>query len=120
MNSESISELRRMMENNNVILEKVVQQTTRIRSQKAASTGPASIFEVSFDTQSRFFGDAGSTIAPTEFTFEQHLLNSRAYRRILAVPRKTSKDGESLQGSKTLGLTSLDPHQIPGTAFPCI
>ena len=103
-----------MMENNTVVLEQVVQRTTRIRSQKASSTGPASIYEVSFDTQSKYFGDAGSTIAPTEFGFDDALVNSRAYRRALAVAMGRSKEDDSQQPSGMNEASSAEASQTIG------
>ena len=84
MNSDTITELKQIMDQNTTILAEVAQHTSRIStSAKKASHAPRSIYDMSFKTLS-ISEDNASLYSSKLFTFDEEVVNSTAYRHVLA------------------------------------
>ena len=88
-----------MMNNNSTVLSKIVEQTCRFRTSKG-SNAPQSIFDMSFITKSIQTGDQSSIMSSTDFSFDDEIVNSQAYRRALAKAYEQSQDED--RKSKTV------------------
>ncbi|KAI0151621.1 hypothetical protein GGR57DRAFT_503888 [Xylariaceae sp. FL1272] len=94
--TDSIAELKNIMDNNTTVLAQVVQKTRHLRTSRE-SRAPESIFDMSFSTQSIKLADNASVMSTTFFTFDDELVNAPAYRRTLARAYGAIKEDESKQ-----------------------
>ena len=78
--SESLFDIRRLLDNNTAVLEQVAKRTKALRTSHPTVKAPESIYEASYDTQS-IYGNAASTLGASEFEFDDLIVNSRVYRR---------------------------------------
>jgi hypothetical protein len=93
-----MAELKQIMDNNTTVLSQVVQRTSHFRAARA-SRAPQSIFDMTFATQSIHYGDAGSVVSSTLFSFDDEIVNSQAYRRALAKAYANSSAGDQTQSA---------------------
>jgi hypothetical protein len=93
-----MAELKRTMENNTTVLSQMVQRTAIFRA-KQMSQAPASIFDLSFATHPVGNGDGSSIFSSTFFTFDDEIVNSLAYRRVMAKAHARSNHEESSQSA---------------------
>jgi hypothetical protein len=102
-----MAELKQIMDNNTTVLSQVVQRTSHFRAGRA-SRAPQSIFDMSFATQSIHYGDGGSVISSTLFSFDDEIVNSQAYRRALAKAYANSNDeGQTQSAGSNHGADSV-------------
>ncbi|KAL8785349.1 MAG: hypothetical protein Q9213_003414 [Squamulea squamosa] len=92
LGSETMAQLKQIMNNNTTVLELVVQRTSQFRVRRP-SRAPQSIFDVSFTTQSLHYGEEESVISSTFFRFDDEVVNSQAYRRVFI--KASSKNQEN-------------------------
>ena len=109
ISSDTMAELKQMMDNNTVVLSQIVQRTSRFRTTRA-SRAPQSIFEMSFSTQSIRVRDGDSVISSTLFSFDDEIVNSQAYRQALAKASASSRDENRQSADRSSGADSA-PHQ---------
>ncbi|KAH7087829.1 hypothetical protein FB567DRAFT_355180 [Paraphoma chrysanthemicola] len=86
---ESIADIRKLIEENSATLDKVVKRSKTLRQSHPRVTVPESLFnhEVAVEDAA----EAESIIKSTEFTFDDEVINSRAYRRAMALYTSTSE-----------------------------
>lgn len=122
--SDTMAELKQMMENNTTVLSQVVQRTSQFRNTRK-SRAPESIFDLSSKNSFRL-GDGDSVFSTTFFLFDNELLNSTAYRRVLAKVEGERNDGEQLPSTTNEDGTTQAKEQMlsteqslfkPGTSF---
>ncbi|KAL4953868.1 Dbl homology domain-containing protein [Aspergillus filifer] len=80
--SDTVSELRQTIDQNTAILSEVAQHTSRITANRA-SRAPKSVFDMSFETRS-ISGESDSVYSSKLFAFDDQVVNSTAYRQVLA------------------------------------
>ena len=90
---DSLYEVRQLVQHNNTILKDVATRASALRASYPKVIAPESIFEVTADTES-IFGAATSTIGAQEFDFDDVVINSQAYRRVLAAARRNMAQQE--------------------------
>ncbi|KAL8915652.1 MAG: hypothetical protein Q9172_006794 [Xanthocarpia lactea] len=90
LGSETMAQLKQIMNNNTTVLEKLVQQNSHCRVTRPLRT-PQSIFDLSFTTQTIPYDNEESMISSTLFTFDDEVVNSQAYRRALTKASTHSK-----------------------------
>lgn len=84
MSSGTMTELKQVMDQNTAILNEVAQHTSRISSSaNKTSRAPKSIYDVSFKTFS-VSEDEASLYSSKLFAFDDEVVNSTAYRQVLA------------------------------------
>lgn len=84
MSSGTMTELKQVMDQNTAILNEVAQHTSRISSSaNKTSRAPKSIYDVSFKTFS-ISEDEASLYNSKLFAFDDEVVNSTAYRQVLA------------------------------------
>ncbi|CAI7611169.1 unnamed protein product [Penicillium pancosmium] len=94
----TITELKKLMDQNTAILNEVAQHTSRISaSANKYSRAPRSIYDMSFKTLS-ISEDETSLYSSRLFTFDDEVVNSTAYRQVLAkayAREKSTSPGKS-------------------------
>jgi hypothetical protein len=80
---ESIADIRKLVEENSVTLDQVVKRSRTLRQTHPRVRVPDSLFN--HEKQSEDGVDADSIIKSAEFTFDDEVINSRAYRRAMAL-----------------------------------
>ena len=98
------------MDNNTTILSQLVQRTTHFRAARA-TRAQKSIFNMSFTTQSIHYGDAGSVISSTLFSFDDESVNSQAYGKALARAYVNSNNAE-MQSSSSKAIADPAADQV--------
>lgn len=102
------------MDQNTAILNEVAQHTSRISaSANKASRAPRSIYDMSFKTLS-ISEDEASLYSSRLFTFDDEVVNSTAYRQVLAkayarersMDPGNSNDATDVQGEEEVSLNT--------------
>ena len=83
----SISDIRLLLQKNNLVLEQVAQRTMSLRKSFPRVKAPPSIFDGSIGDEKSIYSFAESTATSTDFAFDDVVVNSHAYRRALAASR---------------------------------
>ncbi|KAL8770328.1 MAG: hypothetical protein Q9209_003964 [Squamulea sp. 1 TL-2023] len=99
LGSETVVQLKKIMNNNTTVLEQVVQRTSQFRVRRP-SRAPKSIFDVSFTTQSLHYGEEDSVISSTFFHFDDEVVNSQAYRRAFVKASAKSPENDATQHAR--------------------
>ncbi|CAI7677272.1 unnamed protein product [Penicillium pancosmium] len=117
----TITELKQLMDQNTAILNEVAQHTSRISaSANKASRAPRSIYDMSFKTLS-ISEDEPSLYSSRLFTFDDEVVNSIAYRQVLAkayargrsTDPENSNDAADVQGEEDVS-GDADTHDTSG------
>ncbi|KAF2119043.1 hypothetical protein BDV96DRAFT_568953 [Lophiotrema nucula] len=82
----SIHEIRTLIQNNTAVLQGVAQRTSKFRQANPRIKAPRSVFEVTIDDAASLYS-VDSVATSTNFFFDDQVVNSAAYRRILAQSR---------------------------------
>jgi hypothetical protein len=85
---ESIADIRKLVEQNSVTLDQVVKRSRTLRQSHPRVLVPESLFNQSLSNQRTNIEDAAdaeSIAKSVEFTFDDEVINSRAYRRAMAL-----------------------------------
>jgi hypothetical protein len=85
---ESIADIRKLVEQNSVTLDQVVKRSRTLRQSHPRVLVPESLFNQSLSNQranTKDAADAESIAKSVEFTFDDEVINSRAYRRAMAL-----------------------------------
>lgn len=115
-----MAELRQMMDKNTTVLAQVAQHTSRFCLTKAPRA-PQSIFEMSFATQSIYYGDSGSVLSSTLFSFDDEIVNSQAYRRALTKVYASNREEKHMQNeiaNQSGTVTNQTPNQAENLSSP--
>ncbi|CAO2649516.1 Nn.00g069010.m01.CDS01 [Neocucurbitaria sp. VM-36] len=80
---ESIGDIRRLVENNSVTLDQVVKRSRTLRQAHPRVKVPDSLF--SYEGRTRDSMDAESIIKSAGFAFDDEVINSKAYRKAMAL-----------------------------------
>ncbi|KAH7074864.1 hypothetical protein BKA63DRAFT_323770 [Paraphoma chrysanthemicola] len=80
---ESIADIRKLIEDNSATLDKVVKRSKTLRQSHPHITVPESLFNHEDAVEDA--AEAESIIKSTEFTFDDEVISSRAYRRAMAL-----------------------------------
>jgi hypothetical protein len=83
-----MSDIRGLLQKNSGALQMVRQESHRLRSTHPKVNAPESIFESPFDD----LASLDTTLTPTAFTFDDDVINSKAYRMALTKPTSQRKD----------------------------
>lgn len=86
---ESIADIRKLVEDNSVTLGQVVKRSRALRQSHPRLKVPESVF--SKDIQTEDVTEADSIIQSTEFAFDDEVVNSRAYRKAMALYTSQNK-----------------------------
>ncbi|KAL6708142.1 hypothetical protein ACN47E_003326 [Coniothyrium glycines] len=89
---ESISDIRQLVQANSATLDQVVRRSRTLRQSHPRIKVPESIFQNQGNTADT--ADAESMLKSTEFTFDDEVLNSKAYRRAMAMYTASSKNNQ--------------------------
>ncbi|TKA73408.1 hypothetical protein B0A55_04271 [Friedmanniomyces simplex] len=81
---ESLGEMRRLLQSQQAQLDQINDNTASLRKQYPQSTVPDSIFDNSRSADS-IFGAADSVLGAEDFAFDDAIVNSKAYRRAMAL-----------------------------------
>ncbi|KAK4889790.1 hypothetical protein LTR27_011407 [Elasticomyces elasticus] len=81
---ESMSEVRRLLWTQQAHLKRISDQTAGLRKQYPHSTVPGSVFDTQRSAGS-IFGGADSVLGAEDFAFDDDIINSKAYRRAMAL-----------------------------------
>jgi hypothetical protein len=88
---ESISDIKKLVEDNSITLDQVVKRSRTLRQTHPRLKVPESLFDrQSLDGKEE---DADSIAKATEFTFDDEVVNSKAYRRAMAMALSTPHNG---------------------------
>ncbi|KAE8842185.1 hypothetical protein HRS9139_01482 [Pyrenophora teres f. teres] len=96
---ESIGDIKKLVEENSIILDEVVKQSRSLQQSHPKLKVPESLFD-----QSTLLGekvDTESILKATEFTFDDEVVNSKAYRRAMAMALSSHADVKVLHVSET-------------------
>jgi hypothetical protein len=88
---ESIADIRKLVEENSVTLDQVVKRSRTLRQSHPRVCVPDSLFNHARESEDA--ADAESIAKSTEFTFDDEVINSKAYRRAMAL--YTTSSGEA-------------------------
>ncbi|KAH7386788.1 hypothetical protein DE146DRAFT_621234 [Phaeosphaeria sp. MPI-PUGE-AT-0046c] len=88
---ESIADIKKLVENNSVTLDQVVKRSRTLRQSHPRIQVPDSLFDHSRKSEE---ADAESIVKATEFAFDDEVINSRAYRRAMAIYTSREKAEE--------------------------
>jgi hypothetical protein len=80
---ESIADIRKLVEENSASLNQVIKRSKTLRQSHPCVRVPESLFNK--ENQLEDAADAESIIKSTEFTFDDEVITSRAYRRAMAL-----------------------------------
>jgi hypothetical protein len=83
---QSIEEVYQQVKDNTPMLEEQASRAESLRQANPTTSVPGSVLGVRRGPES-IFGDAASSIAATEFEFDDLLVNSKAYRRAMQLAR---------------------------------
>jgi hypothetical protein len=87
---ESIADIKKLVEDNSVTLDQVVKRSRTLRQSHPRLKVPESLF--SRQSLGGKEADAESIAKATEFTFDDEVVNSKAYRRAMAMALSTSRN----------------------------
>ncbi|KAF2184658.1 hypothetical protein K469DRAFT_739282 [Zopfia rhizophila CBS 207.26] len=105
---ESIAEIRKLVQNNSVTLEKVATRSKSLRLSHPSVRVPNSIFDK--DSNPKNLSDAQSILSQAEFTFDDEVVNSRAYRRAMALATTRAEGKEPVVEVIDGGLINLNSY----------
>lgn len=91
---ESISDIRQLVEDNTVALDQMVKRSRTLRQTHPRVRVPDSIF--SRQSQTEDAADADSITKSAEFAFDDEVINSKAYRRAMALYTVNAKKAETI------------------------
>lgn len=80
---DTITELKQLLNENTMILSRIEQRTSHFRAMKPSHI-PESIFDDSSTIESINSGNVNSMLSSTPFSFDDEIVNSQCYRRVLA------------------------------------
>jgi len=83
------------------MLQRIAQQTGRLRASRRQTNAAASIYEATYDIQSLDCIDTTSTIGGSEFEFDDIIVNSTVYRRAMAAKSAISSRSETKKQEAT-------------------
>lgn len=86
---ESIADIRKLVEENSATLDQVVKRSRTLRQSHPRVRVPESLF--SHTQQEEDAVDAESIVKSTEFTFDDEVINSKAYRRAMRLYTSTNE-----------------------------
>jgi len=86
---ESIGDIKKLVEENSVTLDQIVKRSKTLRQSHPKLKVPESLFDQS--TMSGKEVDMESIMKATEFTFDDEVINSKSYRRAMAMALSTSR-----------------------------
>ncbi|ORY06757.1 hypothetical protein BCR34DRAFT_604104 [Clohesyomyces aquaticus] len=119
---ESLTDIQRLIEKNGAKLNQIATRSKSLRESHPNIRVPQSVFEQ--DSEDLTCVDAQSILSSADFTFDDEVVNSKAYRRVMALANfqaGSGKTGEVIEGD-LIDLNTLheddgaEPHLIPGTA----
>lgn len=99
---ESIADIRKLVEENSVTLDEVVKRSRTLRQSHPRIRVPESLFN--HEMTNEHSADAESIAKSTGFTFDDEVVNSKAYRRAMALYTShiDRKDTQHLYGDETV------------------
>lgn len=115
---ESIADIRKLVTDNSATLDQVVKRSRTLRQQHPRLNVPESIFN--HESEVDDVVDADSIIKSTEFAFDDEVINSKSYRRAMALYTSQNK-ADMLNHLERQCLeddtTALGPsHYVPGAS----
>jgi hypothetical protein len=87
---ESIADIRRLVDENSVTLDQVVKRSRTLRQSHPRVRVPDSLF--GHTREGEDVADAESIVKSTEFTFDDEVVSSKAYRRAMALYTTSSSE----------------------------
>jgi hypothetical protein len=87
---ESIADIRKLVEENSVTLDQMVKRSRTLRQSHPRVHIPDSLFN--HTRESEAVADAESIVKSTEFTFDDEVVNSKAYRRAMALYTTSNRE----------------------------
>lgn len=81
---ESIADIKRLVQDNSARLDQIATRSNTLRKSRPNIKVPESIFKEATDSQSII--DAEAILRSAEFDFDDEIVNSKAYRRAMALP----------------------------------
>jgi hypothetical protein len=87
---ESIADIRRLVEENSVTLDHVVKRSRTLRQSHPRVRVPESLFNPARESEDAEYAE--SILKSTEFTFDDDVINSKAYRRSMALYTTSGKE----------------------------
>lgn len=103
---ESIADIRKLVEENSVTLDRVVKRSRTLRLSHPRMRVPESLFASSHDKEDAV--DAVSIARSTEFAFDDEVINSKAYRRAMHLYTSTVETDQQVTGT-TAAVKDLPP-----------
>ncbi|RMZ73207.1 ankyrin repeat [Pyrenophora seminiperda CCB06] len=103
---ESLGDIKKLVEENSVTLDQVVKQSKTLQQSHPKVKVPESVFG-----QSTLVGeevDTESIMKATEFTFDDEVVNSKAYRRAMAMALSTSRSDLKVPNASESQLSNED------------
>ncbi|KAH3906682.1 hypothetical protein HBI56_229370 [Parastagonospora nodorum] len=107
---ESIADIRKLVEENSVTLDRVVKRSRTLRLSHPRVHVPESLFSTSHDKEDAV--DAVSLAKSTEFAFDDEVVNSKAYRRAMHLYTSTLEIDQRVT-SVTAVVSDLPPAYEP-------
>ncbi|KAI4945749.1 hypothetical protein J4E91_007662 [Alternaria rosae] len=96
---ESIADIKKLVEDNSVTLDQVVKRSRTLRQSHPRLKLPESLFDRKGLNENE--ADVDSIAKATEFTFDDEVVNSKAYRRAMAMAMSTSRQGSNASKEST-------------------
>ncbi|OAL01654.1 hypothetical protein IQ06DRAFT_346283 [Phaeosphaeriaceae sp. SRC1lsM3a] len=84
---ESISGIRNLLQQNSLLLDRVMSQTRSLRDSHPKVIAPRSIFDNQLDEIGSVIGTEDTDLSESTFVFDDLIVNSKVYRRVLAQAR---------------------------------
>ncbi|KAF2659036.1 hypothetical protein K491DRAFT_651951 [Lophiostoma macrostomum CBS 122681] len=91
---ESMDDLRKLIEENGKKLDQVAKRSSTLRQAHPRIKVPDSVFDKSSNPEG--WADAQTILSSTEFTFDQEVINSKAYRRAMALATLRAESKEPM------------------------
>ncbi|KAI4681537.1 hypothetical protein J4E81_009895 [Alternaria sp. BMP 2799] len=111
---ESIADIKKLVEDNSVTLDQVVKRSRTLRQSHPRLKVPESLFDRKGLSDNE--ADVESIAKATEFTFDDEVVNSKAYRRAMAIAMSTSRheiDASEETGTAVPEDSSIAPETTP-------
>jgi hypothetical protein len=121
---QSIDEVYQQVERQGDLLERQATRTDSLRKLNPTANIPGSVLGVRRSAET-LFGDAASTVAAKEFAFDDDIVNSKAYRRAMAMARLAISQNNSIQevvGDEFdhIDFTGSAPDPVPEVSSPAL
>lgn len=108
---ESIADIRKLVEENSVTLEQVVKRSRTLRQSHPRIRVPETLFDHTEGIDDAV--DAESIAKSAEFSFDDEIINSRAYRRAMALYTSQPKNKEPQVSEHEIEAKDLPAYESP-------